>query len=275
MKYKFFILGFSCILVIFFLIITIPLFWMLITSLKGPHEIIQYPPTLIPEAITFSNYTKLFDNTNFLTYLRNSLFVATCVMLLTDSVATLGAYCLCRFNFFGKQAIILSSLLGYMIAPIMIVIPFYLMMRLFGVGNTHIALILAHTAFCFPFALWLMKSYMQDVPIELEKAARVDGANRFQTLIYVALPLVAPGLAAVSIFTFILSWNDYVFARILITGDKLKTIPIGIEDIYNATVVDWGVLMSAGVVITLPIIAGFILINRVLIHGWGYSGLKS
>ena len=248
---------------------------MLITSLKGTREILQYPPTFFPLKITFENYVNLLKNTSFLIYLRNSLAVALSVVIITDLAAIFGAYSSTRFNFFGKNAIIISSLFGYMIAPIMIVIPFYLMMRYMGIGNTHIALILAHAAFCFPFALWLMRSYFQDIPIELEKAARIDGASHLQTLIHVVLPNASPGVMAVSIFVFILSWNDYVFARILITGNALKTIPVGIEDIYNATVLDWGLLMAAGVVITVPILVGFIIINKVLMKGWGFSGIKT
>lgn len=261
--------------IVFFILAMLPLGWMLITSLKGSKEILQYPPSFVPSNITIENYLNLFKESNFAVYLKNSLFVATCVVIITNTISTLGAYSLCRFNYSGKQIITVTSLLGYMIAPMMIVIPFYMVMRFFEVANTHIALILAHTAFCFPFALWLMKSYLADIPLELEKAAKVDGANQWQTLIYVVLPLCTPGITAVSIFTFILSWNDYVFARILITSDVLKTIPIGIEDIYNGTVVDWGMLMAAGIVVTLPVLAGFIVINKVLMKGWGYSGLKA
>ena len=260
---------------IYLIIVFIPLLWMLLTSLKDAKEILIYPPSLIPEKITIANYINLFRDTSFLTYLRNSFLVAACVVILTSTIATLGAYSLCRFDYFGKQSIVISSLLGYMIAPIMIVIPFYMMMRWFGIGDTRVALILAHTAFCFPFALWLMKSYIKDIPVELERAAKVDGANQLQTLVYVVLPMAVPGLTAVSIFSFILSWNDYVFARILITSDKLKTIPVGIEDIYNSTVVDWGMLMAAGVVVTIPLLTGFVLVNKVFMHGWGYTGLKS
>lgn len=260
--------------VIFLIFVITPLLWMLLTSFKGAREIIQYPPSIIPESFTLKNYFRLFGDTNFIQYLKNSFGVAISVVVITDIAAIFGAYSLTRFQYFGRDIIVFSSLMGYMIAPIMIVIPFYLMMRFLGIGNTHTALILAHTAFCFPFALWLMKSYFQDMPNELEKAARVDGASQFQTLLHVVLPYALPGVTSVSIFIFILSWNDYVFARILITSDVLKTIPVGVEDIYNSTVVDWGLLMAAGVIITVPILVGFIFINKALMRGLGYSGLK-
>ena len=209
-----------------------------------------------------------------MTYLINSLKVALFVVLLTDFIAILGAYSLSRFNYKGKQAIILASLFVYMVAPIMLVIPYYIVMSWFGIANTHIALIIAHTAFCFPFALWLMKAYIQDLPDELEKAAMIDGASQGRAFLHVALPLATPGIAAISIFIFLLSWNDYIFARVLISGDKLKTIPVGVEDMLNATVVDWGMLMAAGVVISIPVIIAFIFINRFLIIKLEHSGVK-
>ena len=257
-----------------FAFIAIPLFWMLSTSFKTAADVLRYPPVLIPTAPTFENYVNLFKQTTFARYLFNSIMVATCVVIITDLAAVFGGYSIARFRFAGRQMLIISSLLGYMVAPIMIVIPFYIMMRACGLSNTYLSLILAHTSFCLPFALWLMKAYFEEVPVELEKAARVDGASLLQVLLHVVLPLVAPGIGAVSIFVFILSWNDYIFARILITGDSLKTIPIGIDDIYNGTVLDWGMLMAAGILVTLPILVGFALVSRVLMRRLGFSGLK-
>ena len=269
-KNIFFILLFGL-----FLVVIAPMLWMLVTSLKDSHEIMRYPPTLFPQQFTLINFINLFKNSNFLIYLFNSLKVAILVVIFTDIIAIMGAYSLCRFNYRGKHAVIIISLFVYMVAPIMLVIPYYIVMRFVGIANTHIALITAHTAFCFPFALWLLKSYLQDIPVELEKAAMIDGASHGRAFLSVALPLATPGITAISIFVFILSWNDYIFARVLITGDKLKTIPVGIEDILNATVVDWGMLMAAGVIISIPVVIAFIIINKFLINKLGYSGIKA
>lgn len=271
-------LAIKYILIIFFIvlstIIVLPLLWMIITSLKQSNELLLYPPTFIPQNFTFDNYLNLFEQTKFVVYLSNSLIVASSVTIITGIVATLAAYSLVRFNIKFNNVIKISALLGYMIAPIMIVIPFFLIMRVINLGNTTLSLILAHIAFCFPFSLWLMIAYIKDLPEQYEKAAYIDGANKFQTFCYVVIPNVLPGILAISIFTFILSWNDYVFARILITGDALKTIPIGIEDIYHSTVVDWGMLMASGVVISVPIIVGFIIIYQTLFKKSQSLGMK-
>ena len=255
------------------LLVMCPLYWMLSTSLKPSSEIIL-GPTIGPHHPTIEHYTSLLQASNFLRYFANSLFVGVCVVALTSITAVLGAYGLARGAFRGRDALSFLFLASYMVAPIMIVIPIYIIMRSLGLGNTHLALILAQTSFCFPFALWLMKAYFEEIPKSLELAALLDGASRLRVFLEISLPLARPGIVAVSIFVFILSWNDYVFASILITSDDLKTLPVGLEDMYSATVVDWGLLMAAGVAVTVPVLAGFVAINRALMRGWGISGLK-
>jgi ABC-type glycerol-3-phosphate transport system permease component len=161
-----------------------------------------------------------------------------------------------------------------MFAPIMIVIPFYVLIKKIGLANTHTALIMAYTAFCLPFSLWLLRTFFQSIPLALEKAALIDGASRLEAVIYVVLPLALPGIIATGIFTFILAWNDYIFVRILITSDELKTLSVGIADLYNATVIDWGMIMSGSMLITVPVLVFFVFIQRYLIAGWGAGAMK-
>jgi ABC-type glycerol-3-phosphate transport system permease component len=156
----------------------------------------------------------------------------------------------------------------------MIVIPFYVLIKKIGLANTHIALIMAYTAFCLPFSLWLLRAFFQSIPLALERAALIDGASRFQAVIYVVLPLALPGIIATSIFTFILAWNDYIFVRILITSDELKTLSVGIADLHNATVIDWGMIMSGSMLITVPVLIFFVFVQRYLIAGWGAGAMK-
>jgi ABC-type glycerol-3-phosphate transport system permease component len=161
-----------------------------------------------------------------------------------------------------------------MFAPIMIAIPFYVLVRQLGIANTHFALVLAYTALCMPFTLWLLKTFLQAIPMELEEAALMDGASRTQAVLYVMLPLALPGIIATGIFTFILAWNDYIFVRILISSDTLKTLSVGIADLYNATVIDWGMIMAGSTLITAPVLLVFVFIQRYLIAGWGAGGVK-
>jgi len=252
----------------------LPLLWMLSTSLKPPREVLATPPTLIPAAPTLENFARLLNQTAFVSYFLNSMTVAGLTVLLTMAVGSAGAYSLTRFAFPGRESIARLILCTYMFAPIMIVVPIYILARRAGIVDTHTALVLSYSSFCLPFSLWLLRAFFQSIPLDLEEAALVDGAGRLRALIYIVAPLALPGLIATSIFTFTLAWNDYIFTRILIISDELKTLPVGVQDLFSAAVVDWGLVMAAGMLITIPALAFFMAVQRHLIAGWGTGGLK-
>ena len=252
----------------------LPLLWMLSTSLKPPREVFATPPTFVPAAPTLENFVRLVQDTAFLTYFWNSVAVAGLTVLLTMAVGALGAYSLTRFAFPARELVAKLILCTYMFAPIMIVIPVYILARRLGIVNTHTALVLSYASFCLPFSLWLLRAFFLSIPIELEEAAHVDGAGRGRAVLYIVLPLALPGLIATSIFTFTLAWNDYIFTRILIASDELKTLPVGVQDLFAAAVVDWGLVMAAGMLITIPALAFFMTVQRYLVAGWGTGGLK-
>lgn len=251
-----------------------PLLWMLLTSLKPDAEILTAEPVLWPSRLQLDAYARLFSETGFAIYFWNSIKVAGTATLLTILVATLAAYAFTRFRFPGRELVAGTMLFTYMFAPIMIVVPFYIMVRSAGLMNTHTGLVLSYTAFSLPFSMWLLRSFFRSIPLELEEAAMIDGASRPQAVARIIVPLALPGVIAVSIFTFIVAWNDYLFARVLISSDRLKTLPVGMNDLYNATVTDWGMMMAAGVVITIPALVFFVLVQRWLIAGWGVGGVK-
>jgi ABC-type glycerol-3-phosphate transport system permease component len=251
-----------------------PLFWMLSTSLKPSGEIFATPPRMIPEQPTLENFGRLFTDTSFLTYFRNSATVSLATVLLTLAVSSLGAYALTRFSFAGRDKVAGLILTTYMFAPVMIIIPFYILVKQLGIVNTHLALVLSYTTFCLPFCLWLLRAFFQSIPLELEEAALVDGAGRGRAVWHVVLPLALPGLIATAIFTFILAYNDFLFSMVLITSEELKTLPVGVNDLFNATIVDWGMIMAAGVMITAPAVVFFAAVQRYLIQGWGAGGVK-
>jgi ABC-type glycerol-3-phosphate transport system permease component len=259
---------------LFLLACTFPFFWMVSTSFKPLREIFVFPPYFFPKEFTLASFEKLFTQTNFILYFRNSVYVSSSATLLTMLVSSGGAYSLTRFRYLGREKIASLILFTYMFAPIMIVIPFYILIRRIGLANTHLSLILANTAFCLPFSLWLLRTFFQSIPLVLEEAALVDGANRLRAVLHVILPLALPGIIATAIFSFILAWNDYIFARILITSDTLKTLPVGVGDLHGAAVIDWGMIMSAGMLITVPVLIFFIFVQRYLIAGWGAGAIK-
>ena len=251
-----------------------PLFWMLSTSLKPSGEIFATPPRMIPAHPTLGNFARLFTETSFLTYFRNSTTVALTAVLLTLAVSALGAYGLTRFSFRGRDQVAGLILTTYMFAPVMIIIPFYILVKQLGLVNTHLALVLSYTTFCLPFCLWLLRAFFASIPLELEEAALVDGAGRGRAVWHVVLPLALPGLIATAIFTFILAYNDFLFSMVLITSEELKTLPVGVNDLFNATIVDWGMIMAAGVMITAPAVVFFAAVQRYLVQGWGAGGVK-
>ena len=251
-----------------------PLLWMLSTALKPSSEIFATPPALVPARPTLENFHRLFVDTRFITFFQNSVVVAVATVLLTLTVSSLGAYGLTRYAFRGRDTVAGLILLTYMFAPIMIIIPFYILVKQLGIVNTRLALVLSYTTFCLPFCLWVLRAFFSSIPLELEEAALVDGAHRGNAAWYIVLPLALPGLIAAAIFTFILAWNDFLFALVLITSEELKTLPVGVNDLFNATIVDWGMIMAAGVMITVPTIAFFVAVQRFLIQGWGAGGVK-
>ena len=250
-----------------------PFAWMASTALKPSREIFVTPPSFWPTHVTLDNVSRLFAETRFLSYFRNSLTVSFATVGLTLLVSVPAAYSLTRFRFHAREKIAGLILFTYMFAPIMIIIPFYVAMRFLGLTNSHVGLILAYTAFCLPFNLWLLRTFFQSIPLEIEEAALIDG-SRLQAIIYVVLPLALPGVVATGIFTFILAWNDYIFARVLLSADELKTLPVGIADLYNASVVDWGMIMAAGLLVIAPVAAVFVFIQKFLVAGWGSGGVK-
>jgi ABC-type glycerol-3-phosphate transport system permease component len=251
-----------------------PFLWMVSTSLKPPVEVFAQPPSFVPDAPTLENFHRLFTGTNFLVYFWNSVVVSGLAVILTMVVSAAGAYSLTRYRYPGREKIAMLVLCTYMFAPIMVVIPFFILVRKAGIENTHFALILAFTSFCLPFTLWLMRAFFQTIPIELEEAAMVDGAGRLRAVLYVVLPLALPGIIATSIFTFILAWNDYIFTRILISSDQLKTLPVGVQDLFHSALIDWGLIMAAGMMITIPALMFFVTVQRYLIRGWGAGAVK-
>ena len=251
-----------------------PLFWMALTSIKPDEEILASPPKLWTNEGSLDAYSRLFAHTNFLEYLQNSIFVAGSATLLCIFVATLAGYSITRFRFWGRETFAATTLFTYMMAPIMIVIPFFILMRGLGLNNTHFGLILGYSAFALPFSLWLLRSFFQSIPLELEEAALIEGATRPQAVRHVIVPLALPGVIATSIFTFIVAWNDYLFARIMISSHKLKTLPVGVQDLMDSAFLDWGMIMAAGVVVTIPALVFFVIVQRFLVTGLGAGGVK-
>ena len=251
----------------------LPLLWMLYTAFKPPADLFAYPPR-IAGPYTLGNFRRLLSETGFAVYLWNSVVVAGVTVLVDIVVATFGAYSLTRYRYPGRELLANLTLFTYMFAPIMIIIPIYLLLKELELTNSHAGIVLAYTAISLPFTLWLLRAFFQSLPVELEHAAWVDGASRIQSLVYIVVPMALPGVIATSVFAFVVVWNDYLFARVLLNDRALQTMPVGLQDIYESTIVDWGLLMSGAVLVTVPAVLFFLVVQRFLIRGWGMGAVK-
>jgi multiple sugar transport system permease protein len=257
------------------LIIVFPLIWMVMTSIKPQTELFRIPATFWPNQITFEHYETLFQKTQFLKYLRNSVILSTSTTTLVIVVAALGAYSLTRFAYRGRERLAFLVLMTYLLPSVVLVLPLYLLMVRMGISNTLFSLVVAYTTFALPYALWLLRSFMASMPEELEWAALVDGASRFGAFIDVVLPQAIPGIISTALFTFIVTWNEYFYALILVNTDEARPLTTGvITMLVTSFNIEWSLLMAAAVAMSVPLIVIFIFLQGYLVKGFAGTGIK-
>jgi multiple sugar transport system permease protein len=257
------------------LAVAFPLFWMVSTALKPQSELFAIPPTLFPERPTLEHFAQLLFRSPFPTYFANSAMVAAATTLVVIAIGTLGAHSLVRFRYPGREALARLVLFTYLLPPVVLVIPLYLLMAKLGLVNSLASLVITYTSFALPFALWLLRSFMAAIPADLEAAAQMDGANRMQAFVDIILPQALPGIVSTALFTFILAWNEYLFALVLISKDTTKPLPTGvITMLTSAFTVEWSLLMAASVLMSVPLVICFAFLQKHLTAGFGAGGVK-
>ena len=224
-------------LLIMVAIVLLPIYWMVITSLKLPREIYRVP-SLWPQVITDQNYRVLIEEKGFLTNIKNSLIVAVCVTVISLVISSLAAYSVVRFKYKFKGVIGRIILFAYLTPTSLLFIPLAIIVARLGIGNSLYGLIIVYLTFSLPLSTWLLQGYFRNVPRELEEQAMVDGSTRLGALFKILLPLSLPGLAAVSIFTFTGAWNELLLALIFITSESKRTVPLGINYLITSDVHD-------------------------------------
>lgn len=256
-------------------VVAFPLVWMILTSVKPQFELFRIPPTILPQEITFEHYHRVLVETPFLKYFRNSVILSTGTTLVVVLIGTLGAHSLVRFSYPGRERIAQLVLFTYLLPSVVLIIPLYLLMVWLGIANTLFSLMLAYTTFALPFALWLLRSFMQGIPQDLEAAALVDGASRMEAFVDVILPQAVPGIISTSLFTFILAWNEYLYALVLVNTDEARPLTTGVMNmLITAFNIEWSLLMAASVMMSLPVIIVFALLQKHLTRGFGAGGVK-
>lgn len=243
-----------------------PIYWTASSSLKSVSELMS-APTAVPSRIVLENYRDVVGGTTFLVFMRNSLIVASGVAAATLLLASTAAYSLSRFRYAGRGLMSQLILLVYLFPGILLVIPAFAMMTRAGLYNSLLAVIVMHVLFTLPFSVWTLKLFFDTVPEELEAAARVDGAGRLTVLRLIYLPLALPGIAAAAIFSFVTSWNEYLFASILVADNELKTLPVGIAGWTSTYAIQWGEVTAASVLTIIPAIVFFAFLGRLFVRG--------
>jgi len=251
-----------------------PLFWTLSTSIKTRNDTFVLPPKFFGFTPTWKNYAAIFDTRGFGHIYLNTIVITCASTLLCVLVSTLAAYSLARApRFRSRRPLEVSLILVRAIPAIVIMVPLFTITSKLGVYDNHLALILLYAAANVPFAIWLMTSFIEQVPVTLEQSAAVDGAGRWQILWFVVLPLILPGMAATTIFVALLAWNEFLIP-VMLAGNSAKTLPVFISGFISARNLDWGPMAAASSLAMVPIAVLTVLAQRWLISGLSSGAIK-
>jgi len=253
-------------------IITFPFYWLVISSIKSRSGL--FTVDLWPDRLTIENYTNILHQSEFTRYFLNSVVVAVVVTVVTIGVSVLGAFSLVFFRYPGREMCGRLILFTYMFPGVVIIIPISNIMSALHLADNIVSVMIVELVLTVPFGVWMLRGFFMDIPRELEEAAIVDGASKMRALIGILLPSASPGIVAVAVFTFIFSWNEYLYPLVLINNEASKTLPLGIAGFMGQLTVQWGPLLASGVLSTIPILVLFVFLQRFLIEGLTAGAVK-
>ena len=255
-----------------------PIYFMIVGSISPVETFLRRDlgEILLPRAFVGDHLAVVAFDPVFLRFALNSMIVATATTVVSVTIATLGAYSLARLRFPGSEVLGRFVLLTYTVPSVLLLIPLFKIVVTLNLASNLIALVITYTTLSVPFCLWLLRSYFQSLPRDLEEAAMVDGASRLGALFRVILPLSIPGIVATGLFAFILAWNEFLFALVFTTTSDVKTLPIGVSTTFTAeqTATDWAVAMSASTLSAVPIFIIVLFLQRGLVRGITAGAVK-
>jgi multiple sugar transport system permease protein len=267
-------LLFYAALLMLLLAVVFPFYWMIKTSMEAGASLFSYPPRFLPNSLALEGYRTVVRETQLGLWLWNSFVVATGSTLLALAAGISGAYGLSRFRYRGKSTLALVILTTQMMPPLVLIIPIYTIFIKLGLTDSLFGLMLGNFSFSLPVVIWMMKSIFDSIPFEIEEAARVDGASWPFILLRVTLPLSLPGLVAVGIFTFLSGWDEFLFARTIVTAAEKWVGSVGLASFIGMNVTPWDQILAAATIFTLPPIILFILVQKHFIAGLGAGAVK-
>jgi multiple sugar transport system permease protein len=251
-----------------------PYVWMALTSITPLAELNVNSTTFFPAHPSFAAYARLVLDTGFLQNIANSAMVAAGVVVLVVMCALLAGTALSRYRFRGRRAVLYGILLVQLFPSILLLVPLYIELKNLGLLDNKLGLILVYAAFSMSFSTWLMKGFVDQIPVEIEEAALIDGCSKLQSFFYVILPLSRPGIAAAGTYAFIYSWNEFIFAVTFTSSNQAKTIPVGLSQFIGENIIRWDFLTSGGVIAAIPILIGFMFAQRGLVAGLASGAVK-
>jgi multiple sugar transport system permease protein len=252
----------------------VPYIWLFLSSLKSDPEFFLTPPVLLPANPNFFRYVQVFLTPDFFLALRNSVIVATITTLVTLVAVIPASYALVRFKIKGRPTLLLLFLALMLFPPISFLGYLFSLVRFLGIFNNVFGVILPYIALNVPLGIWVLTSFIKSVPVELEEAAAVDGASRFEVLRRIVLPLIGPGIAAAAIIIFIASWNEFMIALTLTLSNAARTVPIGIVLFIGEHSLNWPQLTTAAVISSLPVVIAAMIAQRLVVRGLTAGAVK-
>ncbi len=266
--------GFWLLVAIIILTATFPLYYAIITSFKSGTAIFEVD--YLPRAVSIANYAHVLSEGAFPRNLLNSVIVSTVVVCISLLLAVTAAYALARIRFRGRGLLLITILSVSMFPQVAVLAGLFEMIRAFGLYNTLASLVISYMIFTLPFTVWVLTTFMRDLPVELEEAAIVDGAPPWVIVFKVFLPLLKPALAATGLLAFIAAWNEFLFALTFVVNNEMRTVPVAIALLSGATAHEtpWGGIMAASVIVTVPLIVLVLVFQRRIVSGLTAGGVK-
>ena len=252
-----------------------PVYWMVATAFKPDSEIIGVTPTWLPLQPTFDHFRDAMERPYFWEGIKNSVIIVGATVAVSMVLAFLAAVALAKYRFTGRKVFIVLMIGIQMLPQAGLIIPLYVVLARYGEVNTLTGVIVTYMTFVLPFSVWTLRGFLIGIPRELEEAAMVDGSTRLGAFVRILLPLVAPGLVATSVFAFITSWNEYIFARILLSDQEKQTATVWLSYFYGTSRhTDWGGLMAGSTMIAIPVVVFFLLVQRRIAFGLTAGAVK-
>ncbi|WP_333651619.1 carbohydrate ABC transporter permease [Lacrimispora sp.] len=250
-----------------------PFLWVIFTSLKSSEQIYD-ASQIIPDYITMDNFKQVLFRSNFIRYFLNSTYISLIVTSVCMLTAVSAAYGFCRYRIFGSLQMKLGILFTKMFPGVLLSIPYYVIMKKIGLIDSHLGLIIINCSFALPFAVWNMCTFFTQIPWEIEESALIDGCSRFQSFIRVIFPIAKPGISATSLYCFLMSWDEFMYANTFINTTLKKTIQVGIRDYVGEYSTEWGPLMASVVLSLIPVMIFFVMVQENLVGGLSAGAVK-